>query len=366
MFWIGLFISAVQAQAVFNPKNVDAGSSGSNPSFPVDISSLYNNRGFANSPGDADFDGLGNAYPAQYLPPSNFVYNGINFSFPQYQTKGNDNLLALGQTVQVPKGRYFSAHMFASCENGLVEGLVNATYADGSTSSGSVLVPALFSWPYPSGGDIVLPYYLTNETINYNRSMFFETISWLDSTKELVSITLPNVTEGSNSGPGGAAISTRLHLFSLSLLPATGTSLDLEVQYARSTQLWFPGTNKTQIVEVLINNVGEDWVLANNSVQVTVSSPGYKTVTPGYIKRLRPGDQATVQVGVVNTEGTALGATGNATVLVTGAGVNSSYTFNATFGIVPYEATFESIYTHESPVWYNGAKFGIFIHWVSS
>jgi alpha-L-fucosidase len=289
-------------------------------------------------------------------------------TLPSHSTTpwGNDNVLALGQTVQVPQGRYFSVQMLASCENGLASGFINATHSDGSTSSSPVLVPAWYNWPYPAGGDIILPYYLTNMTINYNRSMFYETINWVGSTKELVSLTLPNVTAGSFSGPGGAAIKTRLHLFSVSVLPATGTAVDLEVQYARLTQLWMPGTNKTQIVEVIINNVGSQWVLANNSVQVTISSPGYQTVVPEYIKRLRPGDQAKVQVGVANAGGMAQGTTGNATVLVTGAGVNSSYTFNATFGIVLYDATYESIYTHESPSWYNGAKYGIFIHWVSN
>jgi alpha-L-fucosidase len=126
-----------------------------------------------------------------------------------------------------------------------------------------------------------------------------------------------------------------------------------------------PATYKTQIVEVIINNVGSQWVLANNSVRVSISSPGYQTVVPGYIKRLRPGDQAKVQVRVVNARGTVRGSTGNAMVLVTRAGVNSSYNFNATFGIVPYDATYGSIYTYESQSWYNGAKYGVFIHWVS-
>ncbi|KAK5114809.1 hypothetical protein LTR85_010122 [Meristemomyces frigidus] len=31
--------------------------------------------------------------------------------------------------------------------------------------------------------------------------------------------------------------------------------------------------------------------------------------------------------------------------------------------MAPYEVTYESIYSHESPPWYNDAKFGIFIHW---
>ena len=364
LIFVLLSLPLAEPQVLFNPKYVGSGSSGSTPSTPLDISNLYNNRGFAVKPNDSNFDGHGAGYPAKSLPPSKFVYNGINFTFPQYSAAGNDNVLALGQTIRVPQGRYFSVQMFASCENGLASGFVNATYSDNSTTSSPVLVPAWYNWPYPAGGDIILPQYFTNTTINYNRSMFYQTINWIDSTKELVSLTLPNVTAGSNSGPGGATIKTRLHLFSVSLLPATGTSIDLEIQYARSTQLWLPDTNKTQIIEVIVNNVGSEWVLANNSVKVTVSSSGYETVAPGYISRLRPGDQAKVQVGVVSSAGVLPGTVGNATILVSGNGVSSSYTFNATFGITPYEATYESIYAHETPSWYNDAKYGIFVHWV--
>ncbi|CZR55229.1 uncharacterized protein PAC_05116 [Phialocephala subalpina] len=358
-----LLLPLAQSQVVFNPKNIDYGSSSTNPSLPLDLSSFFNNRGFAMRPNDSNLNGYGVGYPAESLPPSSFVFNGINFTFPQYKTAGNDNVLALGQTVEVPRGRYFSVQMLASCENGLASGYIDATYADNSTSSSPVLVPAFYNWPYPAGGDIILPYYYTNTTIDYNRSMFYQTINWLDSTKELVSITLPNVTAGSNSGPGGAAVKTRLHLFSVSMLPATGSGIDLEVQYARSTQLWMEGTNKTQIVEVVINNVGQEWVLSNNSARVSISSPGYETVVPGYIKRLQPGDQVRVQVGVVNAGGVATGTVGEATVVVNGVGVDSSYAFNATYGIAPYEATYESIYSHETPNWYNEAKYGIFIHW---
>jgi len=77
-------------------KHIDAGLSGSNPSIPLDISSLYNNRGFRMQPGDANLDDLGNSYLAQYLPPPSFVYDGINFIFLQYKASGNDNVLTLG------------------------------------------------------------------------------------------------------------------------------------------------------------------------------------------------------------------------------------------------------------------------------
>lgn len=302
---------------------------------------------------------LPGGYPAQHLPPANFTYNGVNFTFPQYKTIGNDNVLATGQVIQIPPGRYFSVQMLAAAESAQATGFINATYSDNSTTSGPILVDPYYDWPYPYGGDIIFPFYYTNSSIDYNRSMIFQTINWLDSTKELVSLQLPNVTVGAFNGPGGATEEARLHLFSLSLLPATGSGLALDIQYARSTQMWIEGTNKTQIVEVTVNNVGTNWVLASNSATVNINAPGLVTVVPGVINRLRPGDQVRVQVGVVNANGTASGTTGQATVNLSGAGVSSSYAFDATYGIIPYEATYESIYSHESPQWYNDAKFGI-------
>jgi alpha-L-fucosidase len=127
--------------------------------------------------------------------------------------------------------------------------------------------------------------------------------------------------QSTNSGPGGAAIKTRLHIFSLSMLPTIGSAIDPEIQFARTTQLWLPGTNKTHIVEVIINNVGSGWVLANDSVKVEISSPALNTVSPGYINRLQPGNQVKVQIGVVNANGVLPGKTGNATVIVSGIGL---------------------------------------------
>lgn len=193
--------------------------------------------------------------------------------------------------------------------------------------------------------------------------MVYQSVNWLDSTKQVSSVTLPNVTSGAATGPGGAAQNTRLHIFSASLVTAAGTGISLEIQQARSTQLWMEGTNKTQIFEAIVVNTGNDWILANNSVKVTVEASGITTVQPGVINRLRPGDRATVRVGVVNSNGTEPGSTGEATLRVSGAGVQVSSMFNATFGIGAYEATYESIYNHESPSWYTGGKYGIFIHW---
>lgn len=305
------------------------------------------------------------SYPAQYIPPPNFTYTGLNYNFPKYNASGFDNLVAAGQTVSIPRGRYLSVHMLAASENGIAQGSINATFSDNTTSSSAVLVPAWWSWPYPTGGDIVFPYRLTNESVDWNRSNIFQTRNWLDSSKELTSLTLPNVTGGSATDPGGAAISSRLHIFALTLVPAVENATNLlSVQYARSTQKWVEGSDKIQIYEVTINNAGTKDILKEHAVKVSIDSSGVETVTPAYIKRLRAGDQVKVNVGVKNKAGVKSGSTGAATVKVEGQGLTClSYTFESIYGIKTYEPTYESIYTHDSPDWYNDLKYGIFIHW---
>lgn len=256
--------------------------------------------------------------------------------------------------------------MLAASESGLGEGTLNATFSDNSTSSSAVLVPAWWSWPYPTGGDLVFPYRLTNESVDYNRSNIFQTRNWLDSSKELTSLTLPNVTGGSATDPGGAAISSRLHIFALTLVPVESNAGGpaLSVQYARSTQKWVEGSDKIQVFEVTVNNVGAGTIIKDHAVEVTIDSPGVETVQPGYIKRLGAGDQVKVNVGVKNKDGVSSGTDGPATVRVAGTNLTcADYTFNATFGFKQYEPTYESVYTHDSPDWYNDLKYGIFIHW---
>lgn len=353
-----------QGVLVVNPKSANSNEAGAHASsVKIDLSGLVNNRAFAASPGDANFDGIHSGYPAEHLPEADFTYAGTSYDFPQYRQTGDDNVLAQGQVITPPKGRYFSIHMLAAAEMAIATGNITTTYVDNTTTVAPILVDPFWAWPYPYGGDIIFPYYLTNSSIDYNRSMIFQTISWIDSTKEVASIRLPNVTAGTSSSPGGAVENTRLHLFAVTLVPATGSGISLDIQHARSTSMWIEGTNKTQIYTVTVNNIGDEWILSNNSVKVTIEAAGVETVEPGVINRLRPGDQAAIQVGVVNQEGVAPGSVGEAIVHITGNGVNTSSTFNATFGIAPYEATYESIYSHDSPSWFNNGKFGIFIHW---
>lgn len=377
-----VLLPVAYGQLVPMPQNNFQPRSGQAPSSPIDLSSIYDNKAFGLEPGEANFDGTGgiyllvcsssgsanqsDSYPAAFIPSSEFVYYGLNYEFPRYKAGENDNAIAAGQTITIPRGRYVSAHLLAASESGIAQGTLNATFSDNSTSSAPVLVPAWWSWPYPTGGDFVFPYRLTGESVDWNRSNIFQTSTWLDSSKELTSLTLPNVTGGSATDPGGAPIKSRLHIFGLTLVPASNTTEEavLSVQYARSTQKWVEGSDKEQIYEVTINNVGTQNILRNHSVQVSIESDGVETVTPGHVYRLRSGDQVRVAIGVKNRDGVASGTKGSATVVLSGSGFGSNnYTFDANYGIKDYDSSYESIYTHDSPDWYDNGKYGIFIHW---
>lgn len=191
-------IVAADFRLVVNPKG-NPGSHGSIASLPVDISGLRNNRGFAAHPNDADFDGTGSGYPAEHLPSPDLTYGGVDFLFPAYAPAGNDNVLAQGQVLDVTRGTYSGVHLLAAAEAAIATGFVNATYADGSTTTASVLVAPWWDWPLPSGGDFVLPFHYSNATTDYNRSSIYAIKVWLDSTRELVSLQLPNVTTGAST-----------------------------------------------------------------------------------------------------------------------------------------------------------------------
>jgi alpha-L-fucosidase len=72
---LAVFVAAASpclGQATFNPKNIGDGNSNYSLGVPLDLSKLLGNRGFAMSPGDADFDGLGSMLHVLYDLHDNF------------------------------------------------------------------------------------------------------------------------------------------------------------------------------------------------------------------------------------------------------------------------------------------------------
>jgi alpha-L-fucosidase len=258
-----------------------------------------------------------------------------------------DNVICEGQTITVPNSQYFSASMLVSSDVELdtVSGNVTYTYSDNST-----LVSELRSLPWwafltINRGEIIFPFRYTANDTNFNTSHIFEYTAALDPAKTLTSITLPDTTN---------ATTGRLHVFAVSLWDAASSSA--QVQFVRPTQKWTEEGN--QVVEVTINNSGLDCI-SGDGFDIFISMPGVETLEPGHVKRLCPGDQKRVDVGVSGT------GVGPAQILLSHDrwAVQQQVSNVSIDGLTEWTSDLSNLARHESPQWYDDAKFGIFIHW---
>lgn len=307
----------------------------------IPLTSYFNNKGFGLVPGEANFDQLNNSYPAANLPTGGSYVStktNVSYIFPGYQN-GSDNVVMSGQQIAVPSASYFSLQMLISTESAGTAGNMTFDYTDGSSTLAEVRANPYSSFLSILKGEIVMPSYYTINTTNFNTSHIFEYIGPLDPSKTLSSITLPDTSNETS----------RIHLFSMSLFKQTG----IQVQFVRPTQKH--RIDRVQQVEVVLNSA-DQWILGDG-VQISITGAGIETVEPGYIKRMRPGDQKKVGVGVIGCGNVT------ATVVLTGS-VNATYIIDGVkFGLEEYTSDLPSLSTHESPDWFDEAKFGIFIHW---
>ena len=309
------------------------------------LNAYFNNAGFSMNPGEASFDLLNQSFTAQNLPSGGLYHStktGISYLFPGYQGNNvSDNVVMAGQTIDVPASNYFSLQMLVAADLAATAVNVTLTYADGSSSISEVRTEPFFSFLTIYKGEITMPSYFTNNDTNFNTTNIFEWVGSLDSSKNLTSITFPdttNLTSGS-----------RLHVFATSLWQKSG----IHVQYLRPTQK--TSGDRIQIVEVVINNAGPGWI-SGAGVDVVIEGKGIRTVEPGKIKRLAPGDQKKINVGVIGC--------GNVAATVKFVGSNSTTTFsidNVSFGLEDWTEELSSLTKHESPEWFDNAKYGIFI-----
>ncbi|KAF7518265.1 hypothetical protein G7054_g13525 [Neopestalotiopsis clavispora] len=321
----------------------------SGKSTALTLTDLFNNKAFGTYPGEANFNTLNESYPAPSIDTTKYQSSetGILFSFPGYTGPGlPDNLICSGDILAIPSGSYFSASFLVASdlESTSVSANVTFTYSDNTTSLFELRSQNFFEFLTINRGEIVFPSRYTETGVNFNTTHIFERTASIPTGKSLQSITLPtttNTTEG------------RLHVFAISLWESSS----LEVQSVRPTQKWLD--SGAQAVEVTINNAGTECV-SGTGLNVTVAGEGIKTTVPGTLKRLCPGDQKTVTVGVEGTPNKTI----SAEVLLDD-GVNPSKVTidDLDFGLLTWTSDLGVLAKHESPEWFDDAKFGIFIHW---
>ncbi|GKT83914.1 tissue alpha-L-fucosidase [Colletotrichum tofieldiae] len=309
-------------------------------SVPLDLIPLFNNKGFGTRPGEASFDALNQSFPEPAVGPK-FVSpdTGIQYSFPGYSGPAEpDNLICIGQKVAVPQDSYFSASFLIAgdVEGATVSGNVSFTYSDNTTSEYELRTLNWFSFLTINRGEIIFPSRYTANGSDFNTSHIFERTTALPPGKRLSSITLPvknNATEG------------RLHIFAISLW-----------HQARKLACRQSGRRK---IEVTVNNAGSKCV-SGDGLNVTLSGRGFRTVSPGHLKRLCPGDQKVLIVGV---GGTSDGSASVSVEISSGSTRKTTLVDGVEIGLTEWTADSNSLSKHESPEWFDDAKYGIFIHW---
>ncbi|KAI2622738.1 glycoside hydrolase family 29 protein [Hypomontagnella submonticulosa] len=319
-------------------------------SVQLDLSPFYNNKAFGTYPGEASFDTLGQSYPAP--DPKTPYYTssdtGIVYSFPGYTGPDKlDNVVCDSQTILVPAGPYFSASFLISEDKEFetVSGDVTFTYTDNSTSVYELRSLDWYSFLTINRGELIFPSRFTATGVDYNTSHIFERSASLDPGKELRAITLPEATSAEDG---------RLHVFAISLW--TGGSV-VEVQSLRPTQKW--NDSGVQVVEITVNNAGSECV-AGDGLTLSLSGDGLRTVENGRLKRLCPGDQKIVAIGVESSSDEPI----TVSVTMDDGATKRSFGFeNIQFGLTEWTTDLNNLAKHESPEWFNGAKYGIFIHW---
>lgn len=316
-------------------------------SLPLNLTSYFNNQGFGTRAGESSFDILNQSYPAVEVGKDGIYTSGsgIDFHAPGYRGPSTpDNLICEGQTIAVHPGKYFSLSILHSSDvrEATVSGNVTFNYADNTTSKAELRSEPWWAFLTINRGEVIYPGFFKQNTTDYNTSHIFPFSAALEPGKVLESITLP-VTTNATTG--------RIHIFSMSLWTGSG----VQVQSIRPTQKWTG--NGTQIVEVTINNSGHECV-HGSALDVSISGSGIKTVVNGQLKRLCPGDQKRVDVGVTGS--------GNCSVTVSlghGKQQEKKVFHDVEFGLTNWTDDLDNLAQHESPEWFDGAKYGIFIHW---
>jgi alpha-L-fucosidase len=327
---------------------------------PVPLDSWFDNDGIDTTAArGGDFDGSGYSFPGEELPSGTAVIGGVSFLFPSSAAGAKNNIVARGQRVDLPAGRYLSASFLVSCSYGATSGTATVHYADGSTTSAAL---GGDDW-YSGGGELTAPFrYSPGGTDQHQVAMSVSEL-WMDPARQAVAVTLPT------TGPAQAGTSA-LHVFALTLQPpATGRAL--LVRSAASTHS-LTGPRGTQSVEATVLNAGTAWIGACDAVMVDVvdvvdgdgGGAGARTIAPAAVPVLGPGEQARLRIGIRNTAGTAPGTAATGTVRVAGrGGTAATRSTPVVLGTPDYQPTDASLSTHQAPYWFTDAKFGIFIHW---
>ncbi|MFL6124521.1 alpha-L-fucosidase [Actinophytocola sp.] len=315
----------------------------------VPIEAYFDNDGIDSaSARDGDFDGSGYTFPAEALPAGQITVDGVPYAFPSAAAGAVNNAVAMGQRVDLPRGRYHSAYFLVASSYGMASGQATVHYADGTTTAATL---GGADW-YAGSGPVQAPFRYTpgGGTDQHPVSISVARI-WFDATRDAVGITLPT------TNPARPDLSS-LHVFALTVQPAA-TGKALVVRGARSTTKLL---GDSQAVEATVVNLGDEWITPQDGVSVSADVFGARTVRPAAVRRLGPGEEVRVRIGIARA-GAPVNTVVDGKVVAQGKRLRAEQPVRFTLGVADYQATDASLGGHESPYWFDDAKFGIFVHW---
>jgi alpha-L-fucosidase len=128
------------------------------PPTPVALDALYDNDGIDTaSDHTGDFDGSGYTFPGEVLAAGPITLGGVPYVLGSSASGAKNNVVALGQQIALPPGRYLSALLLVAGSYGASSGNATVDYSDGS----SALVPVTAPDWYSAGGALTAPYRYT-------------------------------------------------------------------------------------------------------------------------------------------------------------------------------------------------------------
>ncbi|WP_432705766.1 GH92 family glycosyl hydrolase [Amycolatopsis taiwanensis] len=192
---------------------------------PGSLLAAFDNTGISADakPAAADFDGHGHSYSADALaaaglrPGGTVTVDGLSYSWPGHPAGEPDNVLARGQTVNVPSRGHGGEGRLAflgAAANGNASGPVTITYTDGTTSTAEI---GFSDWTLGAGAAQPAFGNRTAITTLYRNSVggsphqtktyvFATAPITLDAAKQVASITLPTAVTGGELHVFGIAI----------------------------------------------------------------------------------------------------------------------------------------------------------------
>jgi alpha-L-fucosidase len=172
----------------------------------VPLDGYFDNDGIDTAtPRDGDFDGSGYAFPGEEFPSGLIEVDGVPYLFPSSAPGVANNIVAMGQRITLPRGRYATALALMACSGGTA----TVHYADGTTTTAAL---SGADW-YSSAGPLISPYrYAPGGGTDQSPVSIGAGQVWIDPARDAVALTLP-VTRPAQAGESS------LHVFALSPQP---------------------------------------------------------------------------------------------------------------------------------------------------